>query len=116
MEIKIASLRFIKYISEEISNKQHKYEIVSDKIIKFIDSLESSDIVAIEYLRHKIINNCYLLCGRKDYEICFFNDAEANSEIFLENLKAATPWVIKDVNIELLLDQIEQGYNTMSSM
>lgn len=31
------------------------------------------------------------------------------SDIFLENLKTATPWVLKAVNIELLVDQIEQG-------
>ena len=31
------------------------------------------------------------------------------SEIFLDNLKTATPWIVKSVNIQILLDQIQRG-------
>ena len=32
------------------------------------------------------------------------------SEIFLDNLKTGTPWIIKAVNIKLLADQVDQGH------
>lgn len=31
------------------------------------------------------------------------------SDIFLENLKSATPWILKSVNIKLLADQVDHG-------
>ena len=34
---------------------------------------------------------------------------EAVSNVFLDNLKSATPWVLKAVGVEYLLDQVEQG-------
>ncbi len=34
------------------------------------------------------------------------------SEVFLDNLKIATPWVVKVAGVELLRDQIEHGVNT----
>ena len=34
------------------------------------------------------------------------------SSVFLDNLKTATPWVLKAVGVEYLLDQVEQGNQT----
>ena len=34
---------------------------------------------------------------------------DAVSNVFLDNLKTATPWVLKAVGVEYLLDQVEQG-------
>ena len=36
---------------------------------------------------------------------------DAISNVFLDNLKTATPWVLKAVGVEYLLDQVEQGNN-----
>lgn len=36
-------------------------------------------------------------------------DRDVVSDIFLDNLKTATPWVIKPTNIKLLVDQIAHG-------
>ena len=36
-------------------------------------------------------------------------DRDVVSDIFLDNLKTATPWVIKSANIKLLVDQIAHG-------
>ncbi|MEG1292953.1 MAG: hypothetical protein RSD33_01975 [Clostridium sp.] len=41
------------------------------------------------------------------HELLYKNDVV--SDIFLDNLKSLTPWVIKAVNIKLLLDQVEHG-------
>ncbi len=45
---------------------------------------------------------------RENFETFFRNNPSVSSEIFLENLKAATPWVIKIENLDLLLDQISK--------
>ena len=37
------------------------------------------------------------------------NQSEAVSRVFLDNLKTATPWVLKAVGVEYLLNQVEQG-------
>lgn len=71
---------------------------------------------SIDFLKHKISENIGLCEGRlSDHKAGSKkeNGNELNqvagtaSRIFLENLKAATPWVIKHVNIELLLDQVQ---------
>ena len=36
---------------------------------------------------------------------------DAVSSVFLDNLKSATPWVLKAVGVEYLLDQVEKGDN-----
>ncbi len=38
-------------------------------------------------------------------------DPEVVSTVFLDNLKTATPWVLKAVGVEYLLDQVERGVN-----
>ena len=46
---------------------------------------------------------------KEKYETLLYRDEETDSDIFLENLKVDTPWVIKAVNIEFLLDKIKRG-------
>ena len=36
-------------------------------------------------------------------------DQDITSEVFLDNLKTATPWMVKSVGVELLRDQVEHG-------
>ncbi len=40
---------------------------------------------------------------------CQLNHGDTISNVFLDNLKTATPWVLKAVGVEYLLDQVEQG-------
>lgn len=43
-----------------------------------------------------------------DYQAALY-EQDVTSEIFLDNLKSATHWIIKVVGIELLQDQVEHG-------
>lgn len=36
-------------------------------------------------------------------------DQDVTSDVFLDNLKTATPWMVKSVGVELLRDQVEHG-------
>ena len=37
---------------------------------------------------------------------------DITSEVFLDNLKTATPWIVKVAGVELLRDQVEHGLDT----
>src|SRR5690606_12742870 len=68
--------------------------------------ISADQIIAVQYLKFEIQNSLSLNCREEAVVENLFRDPATISEIFLENLKAATPWVIKAVNIELLLAQI----------
>ncbi|MEG1584485.1 MAG: HD domain-containing protein, partial [Anaerovorax sp.] len=105
-EVKIAVLRFIKYVSE-FSGKAltEKFRRQAKKICG--DMEDGDGIVSIVFLKYKIMKtlnasgNSWRILEKK---LC--EDSKAISDIFLENLKVGTPWVIKAVNIELLLDRL----------
>ena len=58
------------------------------------------------FLRYKVLQRA----GEdvSDYQAALY-EQDVTSEIFLDNLKSATPWIIKVVGIELLQDQVEHG-------
>ena len=58
------------------------------------------------FLRYKVLQRA----GEdvSDYQAALY-EQDVTSEIFLDNLKSATHWIIKVVGIELLQDQVEHG-------
>lgn len=109
LEIKISALRFIKHISENI-NDCTPFQL---EMLNVVNGVEENHVIAITYLKYKTLSNLNeMIPNKTEYEERLYQDGEAASNIFLENLKVATPWTIKAVNIELLLDQIKLGHNT----
>ena len=105
LEIRIAALRFIKYLSESPDFAGLCLSL-SSKLLK----IGNDDEVSIPYLKCKIQNN--LRKGTSEAELlCVqsYGGRETSPEILLDNLKVATPWVTKAVNIELLLEQVQSG-------
>lgn len=108
LEIQIAALRFIKYLSECGDCDNGSIQEIS----AILDGIPKDELISISFLKYKIRSNLGLeIKSREEYVKRLYQSPGAISEMFLENLKAATPWVIKSVNIELLLDQINEGYN-----
>lgn len=109
LEIKIGILRFLKYLSEySVDFVQYKAEL-----LMILDKIDGEHVIALTFLKYKILKNLNQNIEKEAwYQQRLYEDVEAASNIFLENLKVATPWVIKAVNIELLLDQIKLGRNT----
>lgn len=109
LEINIAILRFLKYNTENPATKAYGLENVK-KILENIDVMETTCGV---YLISKIYKNLKGLIDPSEIpkidSLKIYSDGESTSAIFLENLKTATPWIVKAVNIELLLDQINSG-------
>lgn len=114
LEINIASLRFLKYYSEQPVALKMPFEKVESLLLK----VSSGGKISSDFIRHKVLQNLGRLEYYKEEDTwdngSVFDNAEATSSIFLENLKAATPWTIKAVNIELLLDQIATGDNVQA--
>lgn len=103
-EIKIAILRFINYF---LQNK--KCEKLYIKIQEILKNVDYDGNASIDFLKGKISSNLGTSAvGLINYKETYSN-IETNPDIFLENLKDATPWVIKLVNIELLLEQLNNG-------
>lgn len=106
LEIQIACLRVIKYLT---GNSACNLSF-GEEALEITGNIKTSGVTAIDYLKYKIRKNRGV--GGTEEELRLFINKKAASEIFLENLKVATPWVIKSVNIELLLDQVTFGHNT----
>ena len=107
-EVQIAALRFMKRLSEAAD---HQGDILP-WMKECLNQIGSNQIAAVQYLEYEI-QKCLGLPRYHEEETVeiLYQDSATVSEIFLENLKAATPWVIKAVNIELLLAQIRCGAN-----
>ena len=64
-----------------------------------------------DFLRCKILRRA----GLETYELEQRRYAtDITSEVFLDNLKTATPWVVKVAGVELLLDQVEWGVDSQA--
>lgn len=107
IEVRIAALRFILRLTEAPGCREDCRSL----ILECLGRINSTGEVGMEFLTYKILSNLGLEDKGEKKEI-FDNflswDLGISSEIFLQNLKAATPWVLKVTNLELLLNQIER--------
>lgn len=108
LEIKIGALRFAKYVVTTFSQKG-LMEKIKPYAVKMMDNV-SEDLVSIVYLKYKIL--AAIGDYTQDYSRygqILYNENQIESDLYLENLKVGTPWVIKAVNIEFLLDKLNMG-------
>ncbi|QOX63323.1 hypothetical protein FRZ06_08155 [Anoxybacterium hadale] len=113
IEVQISAFRVIRSLSAVMDCLEEEGAASIKNVLKIAVN-ESGE--SIEFLKYKISENIGLCGGMLTDEKAgspkidgLKNGAGTASRIFLENLKAATPWVIKHVNIELLLDQIQDA-------
>lgn len=105
-EIKIAAMRLIKYMTQEGGAQ----EIAGEARTVMHNAGDDKQLVSVVFLKEKIRQNLGIADEEtKDHEYLLYEREETTSDIFLENLKVDTPWVIKAVNIEFLLDEVKQG-------
>lgn len=77
---------------------------VSERIADLLETQDTSGDITLTYLKFKMLNDM----GRKteqEYNALYAQDIVP--DIFLENLQTATPWIVKAVNIRLLIDQVQ---------
>ena len=110
LEIRIGVLRIIHRLATEGSHTQLT-PFVCRKMEEMIAIPVAEDrMVSVIYLKYRIREALGLkgkLTGEYRREL---EELEAsNSDIFRDDLKVDTPWVIKAVNIEVMLDELKGG-------
>lgn len=105
-EVRIGALRFVNYLSENENASWVKEGALN--IIK--QTGENDDAACIVHLHHKIRTRLGISNNDTDrHGKMIEHQEESSSDIFLENLKVDTPWVVKAVNIEFLLEEVKEG-------
>ena len=102
LRLRISALLFFR----EAQRSLHKEHPQMRRIVEIARREHKGDGLPMLFLRYKIMRRA----GEDTTEFQqVLYQQDITSEIFLDNLKIATPWVSKVVGIELLRDQVEQG-------
>ena len=107
LEIRIGVLNFLEHITKQYKEGISAAEI---KLILSIFDAVPDEITGILYLKMKVMRNIGKMQeeGKKYSDVLKLKKGTI-SEIFLENLKVGTPWIVKIVNIDFLLEFSEAG-------
>jgi nicotinic acid mononucleotide adenylyltransferase len=108
IEVRIAALRFIVRLTEEKDSREECLCL----ILECLDKINTTGEAVMEFLIYKILSNLGLDDKgemKENFDNYLSRNPGVSSEIFLQNLKAATPWVMKVANLDLLYDQIKRG-------
>lgn len=108
LEIRVGILRLLEYLSHNTSLEQSWIKFTET----FLQSICPEDAVSLRHLAGRVKDNWKLDTELQYDGDAFAKDTEVVSDVFLENLKAATPWIVKVVNIDLLLERVHGDINT----
>ena len=100
-KVQIAAVRVLKVLTQAVPPESACYEIVCDAAHRI-----NPRTITLLFLQYRIYTNLRLDTTAQR-EVLYGHDVV--SDIFLENLKSATPWILKSVNIKLLADQVDHG-------
>ena len=100
--LRAASLRLLRILAERLPAGGP----LTTGLLGAANTVADTDNVTLVFLKGRLLR----ALGWDDSLQTTATQGEAViSDIFLDNLKTATPWVIKAVNIKLLLDRINRG-------
>ena len=109
-EVRIAVLRILHRLATEGTPEQlteDHYRLIEELVAI---PVAGDGIVSVAFLKYRTRQ---ALRQKRIVTEETFDDPVApefsNADIFRDNLKAFTPWVIKAVNIEVMLDEVESG-------
>ena len=102
VQLTAASLRYFKRITGELPASAS----CCRETAKLIGGFDNGGNITLLFLQCKILQNLGLDAAPLEQALY---EHDVVSDIFLDNLKTATPWILKAVNIELLVDQVEHG-------
>ena len=97
-----ASLRILQKIAE----LKQDSPLFQKMLRRFIAEMYDDDQPTMIYLKSILLQLANLDDSK---EQAMLSSNEVVSDIFLDNLKMATPWITKSINISLLLDQVQRG-------
>lgn len=103
VQLHTAALRILQKIAEQ----KQESPLFQKKLRRFIADMYDDEQPTMVYLK-SILMELAGLDDATEQEMLCRNDIV--SDIFLDNLKMATPWITKSINIYLLLDQVDRGH------
>lgn len=99
IEIRAGVLRCFRYFAAHGKKAAGEENMIRNALA----FMETDDDIALAYVRDQLI------CQENIKEL--WNSAKTQdmvSDIFLKNMKIATPWIIKEINIQMLLDYLNE--------
>ena len=106
LELRAAALLALKDMAETFSGM----EDAGERVFRIVEKISARGNVSLQFLLY-LIGEAYgilhRISGLSFHRI--FEDGRVVSDIFLENLKSATPWKIKIINMELLYERVRRG-------
>jgi len=97
-----AALRLFRHLLSALSPASPSYQI----ILSAVEVNDCGDSIPLLFLQMQLRHTLALNAAEQESLLA---SPEAISNVFLENLKTATPWILKAVGVEYLLYQAEQG-------
>jgi len=107
VRLPVASLRFLNHCLTVFPEK----EAVRCYCREVFFQLPEHKIISIQFLKHQVAVRLELEPEVLRKMESLYLEQGVISAAFLENLKTATPWICKQVNVEFLLYMMEHGYN-----
>ncbi|MBP3736124.1 MAG: cytidyltransferase-related domain protein [Lachnospiraceae bacterium] len=99
--VRIAAWRAARILTEKAPEIPESRQICE----KIVETDTGADIT-LTFLKYRILSNMGMDTAPQEK---LLYEGDVVSDIFLDNLKTATPWVVKSVNIKLLVDQLQHG-------
>lgn len=100
-EVRIAAWRAFKLLTAYVPSHP-----LCKSIAKCVQETDVSGDITMTFLQYRVLNNLGIDTTEQQKALY---EKDVVSDIFLDNLKSLTPWVIKAVNIKLLVDQVDHG-------
>lgn len=104
LRLVIVSLEFLREVQRSLPRSHPQMT----RIVEVTRNLHSKDLTTI-FLQCKILRRAGEDVTNLEHTLYHM---DITSEVFLDNLKIATPWVVKVAGVELLRDQVEHGLKT----
>ena len=104
-EIHVAVLRYLRRFTENWPDTEELHP----QLIRILKKLQLDKKAGLHFMVRQILDNWALDKFEKEWDFSCLRDENAVSDILLENLKAATPWIVKSVNIEYLFMRAKEG-------
>ena len=106
LDIRLMSVKFLKIFID----KEYFIDDTIDKIKNYIENTDENESICINFLKGKIaakLEMNYDVISK--YSFLINRERNKTADLFLNNLKAATPWNVKTVSIDYIMDDIHNA-------
>lgn len=101
LRMETATLQFLRRAERSLSRQHPQLK----RIVEIAKTVQPNSL-PITFLQYRILKRAGEDVSSHKH---LLYEQDVTSEVFLDNLKTATPWIVKSVGVELLQDQVEHG-------